>query len=125
MQHSCDAPFNYSLEMKQAKIQTAITKQIKKSCTECRIFMLGWMTGFEPATLGTTNRCSNQLSYNHRLTNGKFNRIQSIVKILSQLFYFCQFNRPTYIHFNDQWHFCIVHHPQTIGATCALCFKIA
>ena len=25
------------------------------------------MTGFEPATLGTTNRCSNQLSYNHRV----------------------------------------------------------
>ena len=27
----------------------------------------GWETGFEPATLGTTNRCSNQLSYNHRV----------------------------------------------------------
>jgi hypothetical protein len=27
----------------------------------------GWKTGFEPATLGTTNRCSNQLSYNHHL----------------------------------------------------------
>ncbi len=27
----------------------------------------GWMTGLEPATLGTTNRCSNQLSYNHRV----------------------------------------------------------
>ncbi len=29
--------------------------------------LLGWKTGFEPATLGTTNRCSNQLSYNHHL----------------------------------------------------------
>ena len=28
---------------------------------------MGWMTGLEPATLGTTNRCSNQLSYNHRV----------------------------------------------------------
>ena len=27
----------------------------------------GWKTGFEPATLGTTNRCSNQLSYIHHL----------------------------------------------------------
>lgn len=26
----------------------------------------GWLTGLEPATLGTTNRCSNQLSYSHR-----------------------------------------------------------
>ena len=28
-------------------------------------FFIGWKTGFEPATLGTTNQCSNQLSYNH------------------------------------------------------------
>ena len=27
----------------------------------------GWLMGLEPTTLGTTNRCSNQLSYNHRL----------------------------------------------------------
>ncbi len=27
----------------------------------------GWLTGFEPATLGTTNRCSNQLSYSHQI----------------------------------------------------------
>ena len=26
---------------------------------------MGWKTGLEPATLGTTNRCSNQLSYIH------------------------------------------------------------
>ena len=26
----------------------------------------GWLKGFEPSTLGTTNQCSNQLSYNHR-----------------------------------------------------------
>jgi hypothetical protein len=29
---------------------------------------LGWMMGLEPTTLGTTNRCSNQLSYNHRFS---------------------------------------------------------
>lgn len=27
----------------------------------------GWMTGFEPATSGTTIQCSNQLSYTHRV----------------------------------------------------------
>ena len=29
--------------------------------------LFGWMTGLEPATLGSTSRCSNQLSYNHHL----------------------------------------------------------
>ncbi len=28
---------------------------------------LGWKTGFEPATSGSTNQRSNQLSYNHHL----------------------------------------------------------
>ena len=28
---------------------------------------MGWLTGFEPATLGTTSRCSNQLSYSHHM----------------------------------------------------------
>jgi hypothetical protein len=28
---------------------------------------MGWLTGFEPATPGTTSRCSNQLSYSHHL----------------------------------------------------------
>ena len=27
---------------------------------------MGWMTGFEPATSGSTIRRSNQLSYTHR-----------------------------------------------------------
>jgi hypothetical protein len=30
-------------------------------------FALGWMSGFEPPTSGTTNQRSNQLSYNHHL----------------------------------------------------------
>ena len=28
---------------------------------------MGWIKGFEPSTLGTTIRCSNQLSYIHHL----------------------------------------------------------
>ena len=32
---------------------------------------MGWLTGLEPATLGTTNRCSNQLSYSHHITGNK------------------------------------------------------
>jgi hypothetical protein len=31
----------------------------------------GWLTGFEPATPGTTNRCSNRLSYSHRKRHGR------------------------------------------------------
>lgn len=32
------------------------------------------MTGLEPATLGITIRCSNQLSYNHRIRNNRDRR---------------------------------------------------
>ena len=39
--------------------------------------LLGWMTGFEPATSGTTNQRSNQLSYNHH-----FNECKCIAKVL-------------------------------------------
>ena len=35
-------------------------------------FAFGWKTGFEPATLGTTNRYSNQLSYIHHFTSEKW-----------------------------------------------------
>jgi hypothetical protein len=30
---------------------------------------MGWVKGFEPSTLGTTIRCSNQLSYTHHIGN--------------------------------------------------------
>ena len=35
---------------------------------------LGWMTGFEPATSGSTIRRSNQLSYTHRAGTERNNR---------------------------------------------------
>ena len=41
------------------------TSQIKKPCSMQGF--LGWLIGLEPTTLGTTNRCSNQLSYSHRV----------------------------------------------------------
>ena len=33
-------------------------------------YRMGWLTGFEPATLDITSRCSNQLSYSHHKKNG-------------------------------------------------------
>ena len=36
-----------------------------KKSPEDQGFCKGWETGLEPATPGTTNQCSNQLSYNH------------------------------------------------------------
>ena len=37
----------------------------------------GWMMGFEPTTPGTTNQCSNQLSYNHHFNGCKYKFIYS------------------------------------------------
>ena len=42
----------------------------KKPRISSKLLLSGWETGLEPATLGTTNRCSNQLSYNHHLLSG-------------------------------------------------------
>ena len=33
------------------------------------MFSMGWVMGLEPTTLGTTIRCSNQLSYTHHIDN--------------------------------------------------------
>ncbi len=44
--------------------------------------IIGWKTGFEPATLGTTNRCSNQLSYNHHLISCDYQVINWAANII-------------------------------------------
>ena len=49
-----------------SKLPTVCFK--KKDLALAKSFkILGWKMGFEPTTLGTTNRCSNQLSYNHQI----------------------------------------------------------
>lgn len=47
------------------KIVTGYTLQEPFEAYEGLNSYLGWMKGLEPSTLGTTNRCSNQLSYIH------------------------------------------------------------
>ena len=42
----------------------ALTNQ-RNSCKDWSDWGMGWMTGFEPATSGSTIRRSNQLSYTH------------------------------------------------------------
>jgi hypothetical protein len=58
------------------------------------------MTGLEPATLGTTNRCSNQLSYNHR-KGCKSKNLKHIIasgyKSLPGTYFFCSTR--------SNWHF--------------------
>jgi hypothetical protein len=45
--------------------------------------LLGWITGLEPATFGTTNRCSNQLSYIHHSASRKVYSSDATLKSLS------------------------------------------
>ena len=51
--------------IKHVKINVSKRIKIKKARTFIRAF--GWKMGLEPTTLGTTNRCSNQLSYNYHV----------------------------------------------------------
>ena len=43
------------------------------------LLVLGWLTGFEPATPGITIRCSNQLSYSHHINGGDIVGIEEIM----------------------------------------------
>ena len=70
-------PLNYTRFTKEQSTIKNMIKSIKKLVSShkqktslfCReVFYMGRMIGFEPTTPGTTNRCSNQLSYiRHRL----------------------------------------------------------
>ena len=48
-----------------------ITRCIKQRVTW---FHMGWVKGLEPSTLGTTIRCSNQLSYTHHINCSQLER---------------------------------------------------
>ncbi len=67
---------------------------MKKSQVIETFSFLGWITGFEPATLGTTNRCSNQLSYIHHFEAAKLKNyfnLQSVLQkylIINYLFFY-------------------------------------
>ena len=50
------------MENKELRAKKMGQKPLKKSLPH-----KGWKMGLEPTTLGTTNRCSNQLSYIHRV----------------------------------------------------------
>lgn len=54
--------------------------QKKSSHKNEKTLLFGWKTGLEPATLGTTNRYSNQLSYNHHVNSGAKINIFSFLK---------------------------------------------
>ncbi len=42
---------------------------------------MGWQMGLEPTTLGTTIRCSNQLSYCHHLVKPAFEHFWAVMSI--------------------------------------------
>ncbi len=64
---------------------TIINTLKQKSSLFLGSFFFGWKTGLEPATLGTTNQCSNQLSYNHRVCFEKYNFFGSALNAQSLL----------------------------------------
>ena len=56
--------FFYAIDLILSKLKK-ISGIKKPSLNRLGFNFNGWMMGFEPTTPGTTNQCSNQLSYNH------------------------------------------------------------
>ena len=70
------------LLLKIASINKAYkTKKKRDKLDKKCLSRSGWKTGFEPATLGTTNRCSNQLSYNHHIADANVKHFCFITNI--------------------------------------------
>ena len=60
----------------------------KKALLAQDLFVLfGWIMGFEPTAPGTTNQCSNQLSYTHHIPEGSAKILLSFVsaRIMHQI----------------------------------------
>ena len=50
-------------------IRNSFTLKITRCVCSASQGYMGWVKGLEPSTLGTTIRCSNQLSYTHHIKN--------------------------------------------------------
>ena len=49
--------------------RNSVTLKITRCVRSASQGYMGWVKGLEPSTLGTTIRCSNQLSYTHHIKN--------------------------------------------------------
>jgi hypothetical protein len=50
------------------------------------LILLGWLRGLEPPALGTTSRCSNQLSYSHHILKKRVLVSKSLFRPLARSF---------------------------------------
>ena len=56
-----------------------------QQCNSQHVGLLnGWKMGFEPTTPGTTNQCSNQLSYIHHLADANIENVFRFVQLIFQ-----------------------------------------